>query len=162
VHPQTRAERSVDHAVAGEADPFVELARVRVASHLDPVRAPQLRDRHQVLYQRTADAPAHPVRIDKKVLDLGDVPAAEPGRKADDSPAHVRDSRAALGHSLVRELEDVGVSEQVHPVVLVGQRRPAEHIPQRGHVTGPAIANREGFHATSLPCQLSGRMVFVW
>src|SRR5215467_10183546 len=97
-----------------------------------------------------AHAPPHPVRIDKKILDLRHVPGAEPGRKTDDLPAVVGDPHSAVGHALIGELEVLRMGEQIRPVAVVGQRCPAIHLAQVAHVSWGSIANGQRVHAPSL------------
>src|SRR5215469_11481100 len=42
------------------------------------------------------------------------------------------------------------MGEQIRAVAFIRQRRPAEHLAQRGHVSRAGIANRYGCHAGSL------------
>jgi len=59
--------------------------------------------------------------------------------------------RPSLPYRAVSKLQYLGMRQQVRPVPVVGQRRPAEHITQCRHVGGHRVADQDPRHPLSFP-----------
>lgn len=124
---------------------------MRIRGHLNPPDPAPARDRDHVQHQGPPDSTPHPPGLDKQILDLEGVSAAEPASEADDLTLRVRRPRPPLSHREIRKLQRPGMRQQVRPVSLIGQRRPAVHPAQRCHVVGHRVANQDPSHASASP-----------
>ena len=122
-----------------------------VRRHLDPDDPTAARNRDQVQHQRPADPLPHPLGIHEKVLDLENISRAEPGGETDHAVVGDCRSRTSLPHREIRKLQDIRMGEQILPVTVVRQGRPAEHIAQCRYVPGNGRTDQERRHTVSFP-----------
>lgn len=150
MHPYSRAERGLNVAVSDETDLGIEGASVRVRCHLDPVGTPAASSVGDFLNKRPADSQPHPIRIDKQVIELDGACGRKPGGEPDDDPIADRRQDAPFRHRDVGQLQDVGMGEQLRPIALVRERRPAKDVAQYGQVGRSGVADEEGRHEVSI------------
>jgi hypothetical protein len=151
MHPRCRAEPGLNLVANHEASLFIEGQRMLVRRHLDTADPTAARNRDQVQQQCPADPLPHPLRIHEQILNLENIPRAEPGGEADDTVAGEYRSRTSLPHREIGKLQDIGMGKQIRPVTVVRQGRPAKHIPQCRHVPGHGSADQERRHTFSFP-----------
>ena len=151
MHADTRPECGLNVVVNDEAGLAIESPSVLVGGDLDSIRSAAARDGSNVTHQCPASSTPHLVRIDEQVLKLNGVRSGYPRSEADDGACANCGSDAPLCHRNGRKLQDLGMGEQLRPVAIVRQRRPAKHVTQCCHVSWHRVADPECRHEVSIP-----------
>lgn len=121
VHPWRWAELGLDLAIHDEANSLVEANSVVVRRHLDPTVCAAAGALDQVMDEDAADSLAHPVWIDKQILDLDHVVAVERRGETDECAVGNRDASTSLSDTGVSELQHLRIGQQGLPVALTGE-----------------------------------------
>ena len=115
-------EARLGDAVGDKADLLVEAERVTVCGHLDACQPAVSGVGDSVEHKYSTNSLLHPVRVDKEVVELADVPGHQHGREADDSIGDDGDSNAVLVNRKISERERVRMSQEVRAIAFVRQR----------------------------------------
>jgi len=121
MHAQRRAECGLNAVVDDKADLGVESASVLVGCHLNAGHSAVARDLGNVRDERSASAEPHLIGIDKQVLKLQCRPRWQPGGEPDDGVVTNGGPYPALCDRRVRELQHVGMGEQLRAVAVIGE-----------------------------------------
>ena len=154
VHSVAGPEARLDDAVGDKADLLVEAERVTVCGHLDARHPAVSRVGDSVEHKYSTNSLLHPVRVDKEVVELADVPGDEHGREADDSIVNDGDSNVVLINRKISERERVRMSQEARAIAFVRQRRPPKQLAQCRCIIDHGEPNRHLSHNHIVPVRV--------